>query len=254
MLPRVNADEVRERLTRRPDQSALLFDFDGTLAPIVDHPEAAAPIAGSVELLDRLAQRFRRVAVVSGRPAAFLDPLIPRSVHLSALYGLEFRLDGVIVHHEDADRWRPVVDDVVRTSSGLPATVVLEHKGLSLTAHFRTDPAAEPQVRAWAESVAAATGLVPREAKASIELHPPIDADKGTATLTLAEGCATVAFVGDDLGDLPAFQALDALRDEGVDIIKVASGGRELPGEIAAAADLVVDGPEAVVDLFGPLV
>jgi len=70
----------------------------------------------------------------------------------------------------------------------------------------------------------------------------------------MAAGRATVVYVGDDLGDLPAFAALDDLRSDGIETVKVATGGAELPDEVAAAADLVVDGPQGVIDLFRPLV
>jgi trehalose 6-phosphate phosphatase len=43
------------RLSARAGQVALCLDFDGTLSPIVDDPEAARPLAGVVELLGPLA-------------------------------------------------------------------------------------------------------------------------------------------------------------------------------------------------------
>ena len=50
----------------------------------------------------------------------------------------------------------------------------------------------------------------------SVELHPPIDEDKGTALARLAaDHDGPVMFVGDDVGDLPAFDALDALERSG---------------------------------------
>jgi trehalose 6-phosphate phosphatase len=60
------------RLSARADQVALCLDFDGTLSPIVDDPEAARPLAGVVELLGPLAHRHAAVALISGRPADFL--------------------------------------------------------------------------------------------------------------------------------------------------------------------------------------
>src|SRR5690606_19836336 len=77
-------------LTRDPPGSALLLDFDGTLAPIVDDPATSAmpdPIAGVVE---DLSHQLGVVAVVSGRPAAFLGERVrlPRVQRLG-LYGLQ---------------------------------------------------------------------------------------------------------------------------------------------------------------------
>src|ERR1700732_1713074 len=50
-------------------QPLLAFDFDGTLAPIVEHPDEARVAVEVAERLDRLA-RLRPVAVVTGRSVA----------------------------------------------------------------------------------------------------------------------------------------------------------------------------------------
>lgn len=248
----VTPDQLRSVLGSAPESTALLFDFDGTLAPIVSDPDGAVAVAGALELLGRLADRFRRVAVVSGRPRSFLVPIVPANVDISALYGLEARIDGVESDHPDAAAWRSVVDDVL-AGAALPPGVVVEPKGYSLTAHFRNAPDAAPAVEAWAADTATATGLVARAAKASIELHPPVDADKGTAVRMLTEGCRAVSYVGDDVGDLPAFTALDELAAEGIRTVKVAAAGAELPASMEQSADLLVDGPDGVVALFAPL-
>jgi trehalose 6-phosphate phosphatase len=64
--------EHAARLAERAGEVALCLDFDGTLSPIVDDPQAARPLHGIVELLEPLANRFAAVALISGRPAAYL--------------------------------------------------------------------------------------------------------------------------------------------------------------------------------------
>jgi trehalose 6-phosphate phosphatase len=61
-----------------------------------------------------------------------------------------------------------------------------------------------------------------------------------------------VVFVGDDLGDLPAFAEVDRLRGEGVPGLVVCSGSTEVTA-LAERADLVVDGPEGVAALLRSL-
>ena len=245
-------DDIRTHLTADPSTTTLLFDFDGTLAPIVDDPGRAVAAPGAMALLDDLASRFRRVAIVSGRDVEFLAAHVGAGIDLSGLYGLETRIGGVFAEHPEAERWRGVIAEVA-AAVDQPDGVLVESKGLSLTAHFRTAPERAGETLAWAAATAGRTGLRARPAKASVELHPPIAATKGTAVHQLAEHARTVAYVGDDLGDLPAFAALDELAVAGVQVIKVASGGAELPVDVAAAVDLVVPGPAAVVDLFAPL-
>lgn len=244
---------LRDVVGADPASTALFFDFDGTLAPIVPDPASAAAVDGAIELLGRLAGRFRRVAVVSGRPRSFLVERVGDGVDLSGVYGLETRVSGVEEDHEDATRWRRVIDGVVAGGSRLPSGVLVESKGLSLTVHYREAPEAEADVLAWADEVARATGLEVRAAKRSAELHPPLAVDKGTSVLAFSEGCSTVAYLGDDLGDLPAFAALDELAARGVTTCKVAIASDELHDDVADAADLVLDGPHAVLAALEPL-
>src|SRR4029453_11798700 len=51
---------------------ATCLDFGGPTAPSVDDPAAARPLAGVVELLGPLADRYAAVALISGRPATYL--------------------------------------------------------------------------------------------------------------------------------------------------------------------------------------
>jgi trehalose 6-phosphate phosphatase len=119
-----------------------------------------------------------------------------------------------------------------------------------LTLHYRARPELEDAVRRWADAESRRSGLVSRPARMSVELHPPIDVDKGTALLQVAEGLSAVCFIGDDVGDLPAFDALDQLEERGVAVLRVAVAGSEAVPALVDRADLVLDGPEAVKDLL----
>ena len=243
-----------EPFRSRPGAAAILTDFDGTLAPIVDDPAAARPLDGVPELLDALAQQYAVVGVLSGRPVAFLQRFLPPSLVLSGLYGLEVVRGGRREDHVSGGSWREVINDVVATSQARgPAGMRVEPKGLSLTLHFRGAPSLEAEVQAWAEREAHRSGLLVRPARMSVELHPPIAADKGTAVRDLAAECGAVCFLGDDSGDLPAFDALDALAANGVATVRVGVRSDEAPAELLARADLVVDGPEGAAAVLSSL-
>jgi trehalose 6-phosphate phosphatase len=109
-------------------------------------------------------------------------------------------------------------------------------------------------VRAWADEEATRSGLVVRAAKASIELHPPVPADKGSVVEHAAAGLRSVCFLGDDVGDLPAFAALDRLAAAGVHTVKVAVSTEEAPVAVLEGADVVVDGPQGALALLEWLV
>ena len=231
-----------------PADAALVVDFDGTLSPIVDDPAEARPAAGATEALVALVGRLGLVAVMSGRPTDFLRTVVPVEVVLSGLYGLEVVRGGVRTDHPGAGAWREAVADVVRTSADRgPAGMDVESKGLSLTLHYRRHPEAAEAVASWAREQAVRSGLVMRAAKMSVELHPPIEADKGTALEALVDDLGAVCFVGDDLGDLPAFDALDRLAARGIHAVRVGVDSEETPAELLDRADVVVDGPAGVV-------
>lgn len=237
-------DDMIAWLRAAPDRTGVLADFDGTLSPIVDDPASAVPIDGAVETLDALAKHYRRVAVVSGRPVSFLIPLLPHSITISGLYGLEAVKRGHRHDHPLAGSWREVIDDVASVSKAQgPPDMLVEPKGLSLTLHYRAHPEIEDDVRRWAERQAVRSGLVTRPARMSVELHPPIAIDKGTAIRELAVDLDAVCYLGDDVGDLRAFAALDEMAERGVRCVRVAVRSGEAPSALVDRADLVVEGP-----------
>ncbi len=227
-----------------------MFDFDGTLSAIVADPASATPRPGVVDHLEALAERYCRVGVISGRPVRFLAGVLPEGLYLSGLYGMEEWVDGEVVAAAEFRQWAETmawaVEDLHAALAGrqLAPGVELEDKGLSVTLHHRNAPQHEAAVLELASAVAEARGLDLRPARMSVEIHPPVPTDKGDVLLRLVAGCEgaeTVMFVGDDVGDLPAFEALGALRAEGLTTVGVGVASAEMAPELRAAADVVVD-------------
>ncbi len=242
-------------LRAAPGRTAVLTDFDGTLSLVVQEPSEAVPLPGAADVLAELAHTYARVGVLSGRPVSFLQPFFAPQVLLAGLYGLETVIDGERRDHPLGGVWREAVDDVAAHSLARgPEGMRIESKGLSLTLHYRGRPEREADVRAWAEQQAARSGLELRPARMSFELHPPIEVDKGTTLLELADGLRAVMFLGDDVGDLPAFDALDQLAGEGVATLRVGVRSSEGDAELLDRADLVVDGPPGALAVLQVLV
>lgn len=235
-----------------PRRAGILCDFDGTLSEIVDDPARARPVLGAAAVLGRLAQEYRTVAVVSGRPAAFLrEHLGGRGIGLFGLYGLEHVSGVQIEEAEGAGAWRPVVDEVVARARGADGPGVdVEPKGLSVTLHYRNWPGREADARAWVDAEAGRTGLVAHPGRLCVELRPPIDRNKGSVVRELADGLDAACFLGDDDGDLAAFDALDRLEGDGMFALRVGVRSAEGPAEILERADVQVDGPAGAVELL----
>ncbi len=91
-------------------------------------------------------------------------------------------------------------------------------------------------------------GLVVEPGRQVIEMRAP-GINKGDAVRALVSrlGARQVIFGGDDLGDLPAFAAVEELRETGVGGLLVCSASTEQDA-LVARADVVLDGPDAVAD------
>jgi trehalose 6-phosphate phosphatase len=250
--------ELLRPLVAEPARGALFLDFDGTLSAVVKDPREAVPLPGVPALVADLAVPFALVAVISGRPTAFLEQALgaPPGVTLAGLYGLERALQGPA-----RDTWASVVDEVVAEAvATAPPGVYVEPKGLTVTLHFRKAPEHEGWVVDFAERQHVARGLTVVQGRRERELRPPLHVDKGTVVDALvaertARGAplqAAAAF-GDDVGDLPAFAALQRLHDAGGPLrsaVRVAAVDAESPPAVAAAADLTVDGALGAVALL----
>ncbi len=245
-----------------PRHALIAADFDGTLSPIVARPGDARAHSGAVPALTALAGVVGTVAVITGRPAAEAVTL----GGLAAIPGL------VVIGHYGWQRWqdgqladapppaavaaaRAALPGVLR-AAGAPDGTWVEDKGHAMAVHTRG--AASPEdalarLRGPLGDLAERLGLAAESGRLVIELRPP-GVDKGTALTGLAgeRAARSVLFCGDDLGDLPAFAAVRALRAGGVPGCAVASASAESP-RVADAADLVVAGPGGVVDLLTAL-
>src|ERR1700722_15935420 len=183
--------------------SALFLDFNGALSTNVDDPVGARPLSGVPALLAELATVFALVAVISGRPTAFLRDVLdaPAGVELVGLYGLERALGA----SGDDETWAGVIDAVVAEArAGAPAGVYVEPKGLTVTLHWRHAPEARGWVEAVVRQVAPAPGLAVPPGRMELELRPRLEGDKGTVVRQLADEqggrLRRVAVFGDDMG------------------------------------------------------
>lgn len=245
-----------DALAAAPERTAVLTDFDGTLAAVVDDPAEARPLPGAVDALEALRERGFIVVVISGRPVAFLARHLPAEIDLSGLYGLEWRRSGEVGEHPGATTWAAAVEEAVdRAREALPG-ILVEPKRLTLTLHYRTAPERRAEVEAYAEAESERTQLEARPAKSSVELHPPVEADKGTAVAEVIAGRSAMeaaCFLGDDVGDLPAFAALDQLAAGGIRTVKIGVSSSEAPDELAAVTDVLLDGSDDAVRFLDEL-
>jgi len=249
-----------------PATALVAVDFDGTLAPIVTDPDAARALPGATEVLGRLGGFGAAVAVITGRPAeqaVALGDFTTAGTDLVVLgqYGAQ-RWDaatGTVTSAappDGLDEVRAKLDAVLAALEA-PAGTAIEDKGLAVAVHTRrtVDPAsAIERLRGPLEALATRHGLVVERGRYVLELRGP-GRDKGTAMRALITefGVRSVLFVGDDLGDLAAYDAVEAFRHDGGNGVLVCSASDEVT-VLADRADVVVDGPTGVLAFLESLV
>jgi trehalose 6-phosphate phosphatase len=243
-------------LATRSGEVALCLDFDGTLAPIVDDPDRARPLPEVPALLGSLANRFAAVALISGRPASYLaEHAAAPGVRYLGMYGLQEIRDGWVWVDPRLTAGRDAVvaarAELAESSPVRESGVYLENKHYAVAVHTRRVPDpdrwAGPIARV-ARQVADRHGLEVVPGKLVWELRPAVPSDKGDAVRRVVtdSGARAVLVAGDDLGDLPAFVAASRLGDA----LRVAVQSAETPAPLLDAADVVVDGPQGLLDLL----
>lgn len=184
--------------------SLVAFDFDGTLAPIVDDPAHAAMRTSTRHLLAEVA-RLYPCAVISGRPEEDVLRLLGG---VTVWYVIGNR---ALHPPEDAERWsrqvrswRPELDARLASLQG----IAIEDKQVSLAIHYRH---AADHAKARAEIVEAAKllgALRVIAGKDVVNLVPEGGPSKAEAVERVRAklGCAQVLYVGDDRTDEDVFQ------------------------------------------------
>ncbi len=248
-----------------PARALLAVDYDGVLAPIVADPDNAPPQPGAVSALSRIADLLGSVAVISGRPAQVVVDY--------CRFAERGQSDLVVFGSYGRQRWEartnavreppppPGLDDVRRELPGVleragVADAWVEDKTVAIAVHTRRSADPDGALAALREPLAecaARHGLAVEPGRYVVELRPP-GFDKGATLRSFAADrqASAVCYIGDDLGDLPAFDAVETMRHTGIAGLTVASGSPEVT-EVSGRADLVVDGPRGVVTLLTTL-
>lgn len=255
-------------LVRAASRVVVGLDFDGTLSPIVEDPEAAHihPDAGAV-IVD-LAREVRAVAVITGRPARQVLDLGGLEEVGDSLS--EAGADLFVFGQYGNERWSTTHRRIVspRPPRGLASferelpgvlrradagEAWVEDKGLAVAVHTRrlADPeAAFQRLLPAIGDLAKRHDLLVEPGRQVIEVRSG-GMHKGLAVRALVEelDAGGFLFAGDDLGDLEAFEAVAELRSDGLPTVLVCSASEE-ESALVDRSDVVVKGPDGVLELL----
>lgn len=241
-----------------PQRWLLAFDFDGTLAEIVPDPDDATLDPALRAPLKALANQGVRLAAISGRDQKTLAPRLPRGWLVVGSYGLELPTRIVRGGHPPGFR-ADIFSENLRLAeltlrqamTGLPGAR-LEQKSWGLSVHFRgvEEPPDDAKLRSTLEAIGRSHDLDLHAGRQVYELRPRTEVDKGWALRFLYEALDPSAclYIGDDLGDIPAWR--EARRLDGtVPVVGIGVQSSEVPAAAMAEAGVVLPGRPALVSL-----
>lgn len=209
-------DEVDSLLLSK-ERILIASDFDGTLCPIVDRPDAARLPPETAGILLRADKCSRlMLAVISGRALDDIRTLVPSASICAGNHGLEISGAGFNFFHHEAGQSNALLRSACETLSAAllawPAAWV-EQKGLSATLHFRqvAESQHRPLLLAATRSLSVfGSRFALHAAKRALEIRPSVQWDKGAALEYIRERAGpfdACICLGDDRTDESMFLA-----------------------------------------------
>ena len=223
MLRLIQEDPEIEKRILGKKSLFIGLDYDGTLTPIVGHPDQAELAKGTKSLLaDLSGLPHTFVCIVSGR--AYRD--VRRKVGVDGIiyagnHGMEIKGKGLSFSVRDSKKIVKEVSEICRNLNqslkGI-AGVWVENKGLTASVHYRL---AESKDAQKAKSIVfpmmtSYARLKLARGKKVWEIRPHVDWNEGKAISYVLDAClkeswrskSAVVYVGDDQTDEDVFRLL----------------------------------------------
>lgn len=203
-----------------PNVTLWMFDFDGTLSPLVTDPKGARLDSACCDMLHKLsAVRGFYCAVISSRQLADLESRVDvPGIFLGGGSGLEWKLPDGRRHVREADRMdairkirKKLIPEIMEWGR-LPG-VEIEDKKWSVAIHFRratqqVQHELAPMLGRWAQARKVRAFRGP--AVVEIQLLPQVDKSFGVRAFCDLVSCTLAAgrlvYAGDDENDAVAME------------------------------------------------
>jgi len=240
---------IQQALRKSP--FGLITDVDGTISKTAPTPEQAKVSPVCRRYLERLCNHLALVAAISGRPASQIRDMIgiDGMVYIGN-HGLERWAEGHSEFIEDASNYPEVIKAVIKELAPLLSMegISIEDKEITATIHYRLchDPQmAEKHILTVLQSLPITRRLRVIPGRMSLNLLPPVEANKGTATLDLIGeyNLQGGIYLGDDFTDIDAFKAIhSASRSSDFQGFAIGVASQEISQELVAETDFTLNG------------
>jgi len=251
-----------DRFKANPARTGIFSDLDGTLSKIAETPDAAVITSDIRSVLEKLAEKYGIVGIVSGRDSDEARKIVGLdNIIYAGNHGLEWLENGKQFYAPEALNFIEIAQNIASELSELlrETDVLIERKKLGVSLHYRL---ARDKDKARESIEGAVKPFIDKypirrlNGRYVVELKPDLPINKGDAVTAIAikRGLENVMYLGDDITDIDAFRALGVLAKEGrIKTISVAVASDEAPSSVREEADLLVKNVDEVESLLRQL-
>lgn len=247
-----NLDVVQKFLPLSP--LGLMTDIDGTIGFINPDPAKARVSPVCLHYLSLLSKRLKPIAVISGRPVVQMRDMtgIEDLVYIGN-HGFERWVNGEVRLCHGAEQYATLIATTLRDLKAQLDIegVIPENKGATASIHFRLSrnhEVARRQILAALTNYHRAKELWIRQGRVAIELFPRAEINKGVAVGDLLREykLRSAIYLGDDLTDVDAFQAIHNARSSAFQGLCIGVIDEETAPVVEEEADFTLNGVSEV--------
>lgn len=256
-----NLETLKKIVKRKP--FGLITDLDGTISQIPpDFPKKTAP-PPVLPQLARLVTQLDLLAIVSGRKTEALKDIINIvGIKYIGNYGMEWWEHNRAVLHSDVTKSIPSIRAVAKELETLRSIdgMIIQDKWATISVHYHLCPQpeiAKQRILDLLEKSPHIKNIRLMDEKTNIGIVPGVNIDKGTAVTDLIRryNLKGAIYAGDDIGDVPAFQAIRlAKQNRDFDGLAILVTGAETSQDMAREVDFTLDGVQDTETLLNWLV
>jgi len=246
---------------KKDNSTAIVTDIDGTISEIAPTPDEAVVTDSMRNELVKLKEKFRLVAVISGRSALDAREMVGvEGLLYVGNHGLEFLKNGQLFMYPEVKSYLPKIketgqklkDGDLSCINGL----IFEDKGICFSIHYRLCNPSEnvrEKILDILENDPECKNLKISEGRCLVELKPPLGCDKGTILSNIIEEYSLdkIIYLGDDVTDTDAFKRLKELDDQetfrGASVLVLSD---EIPSYVKKNSSFFINGVDEVLKFF----
>lgn len=246
---------------KKDPSTAIVTDIDGTISEIAPTPDEAIVTSSMKEELFKLKEKFKMLAVISGRSAQNARQMVGvEGLLYVGNHGMEYLKDGSLDINPEVTKYLSKIKKVgKKLKKGELSSVnglIFEDKGICYSIHYRQTKPSENARKKILNKIyddPECQKLEISEGRQLVELKPPISCDKGTILQNIIEEyeLGRIIYLGDDITDVDAFRKLKEMETQGkIKAVSILVLSNEIPDYVKRNSSYYINGVNDVIKFF----